>query len=234
MSHLRCAIDVESEHRYATIGFVKFKGVDDFLGDARPATPWREHARSDDLGGQRAVEAESVTFLATDLDADGGKVILAAGVPVAREDDEGRLLPRPAPSSIPTNTLTVRIGVNRGHVFAVEIGTRFRATYTVMGDTVNLAARLMAAAGPGELLASPSVLDRSGDPNSKARALEPFSVKGKSEPVHAFALGAETANAARVEERRVAVPRARRRARRALRRRRSDARDQSSRDRDHG
>ena len=41
---------------------------------------------------QRAVEAEAVTFLATDLDSDGGKVILVAGVPVAREDDEGRML----------------------------------------------------------------------------------------------------------------------------------------------
>jgi class 3 adenylate cyclase len=40
----------------------------------------------------------------------------------------------------------LKIGVNRGHVFAGEIGTEFRSTYTVMGDTVNLAARLMAAA----------------------------------------------------------------------------------------
>ena len=93
-----------------------------------------------------------------------------------------------------------------------------------MGDTVNLAARLMAAAGPGELLASPSVLDRSA-PN-QTRALEPFSVKGKSEPVHAFALGAETATrpesrsgAFRSADATPSSP--------SLRRRRSDARDQS-------
>ena len=37
--------------------------------------------------------------------------------------------------------LGVRAGVNRGHVFAGNIGTQYRSTYTVMGDTVNLAAR---------------------------------------------------------------------------------------------
>src|SRR5262249_57378350 len=82
------------------------------------------------------------------------------------------------------------VGVNRGHVFAGEIGTPFRATYTVMGDTVNLAARLMAAASAGEVYASPSVLDRART-RFETTALEPFAVKGKSEPVHAFAVGAE-------------------------------------------
>ena len=42
-----------------------------------------------------------------------------------------------------------RIGVNRGHVFSGAVGMRFRSTFTVMGDTVNLAARLMAAAPRG-------------------------------------------------------------------------------------
>src|SRR5262249_32735604 len=82
------------------------------------------------------------------------------------------------------------VGVNRGHVFAGEIGTPFRATYTVMGDTVNLAARLMAAASASEVYASPSVLDRART-RFETTALEPFAVKGKSEPVHAFAVGVE-------------------------------------------
>jgi predicted ATPase len=84
--------------------------------------------------------------------------------------------------------IPVRVGVNRGDVFAGDIGPALRRTYTVMGDTVNLAARLMAKATPGEIFAAPSVCDR-----SRARfqltPLEPFLVKGKALPVQAFAVG---------------------------------------------
>ena len=45
--------------------------------------------------------------------------------------------------------LPVRIGVHRGAVFAGDVGPPYRRTYTVMGDTVNLAARLMGAAAAG-------------------------------------------------------------------------------------
>ena len=41
---------------------------------------------------QRAVDRRGVTFLATDIDRDGGKVILTAGAPIASADDERRML----------------------------------------------------------------------------------------------------------------------------------------------
>ena len=74
---------------------------------------------------QDAADAEGVTFLATDIDEDGGKVILAAGVPRDAGDDEGRMLRCAAPRS-PTPDCRCRstIGVNRGHVFAGEVGMR--------------------------------------------------------------------------------------------------------------
>ena len=45
----------------------------------------------------------------------------------------------------------VSIGVTTGTAFCGEIGSDARREYTVMGDTVNLAARLMQASGGGIL-----------------------------------------------------------------------------------
>jgi len=174
----------DSEHRIATIGFLKFKGVDALLAAEGPEAIGQ---KLDDLVRrvQDAASTENVTFLASDIDADGGKIILAAGVPTSQHDDEGRML-RAARQILDSDlSLSVRIGVNRGHVFAGDVGSQFRRTFTVMGDTVNLAARLMAAAGPGELYSSPDVLDESAT-LFRTEALEPFHVKGKEEPVRAY------------------------------------------------
>ena len=180
----------EPEHRIATVGFIKYEGVDALMTKGGPegvAEALDELIRN----VQSAVDDEAVTFLATDIDQDGGKIILVAGVPGAQEDDEGRVLRAVRRIADSGGVLDLRIGVNQGHVFVGEIGTDFRATYTIMGDTVNLAARLMAASSPGEIFASPTVLDRSLT-LFETTALEPFYVKGKEQPVQAYAVGQET------------------------------------------
>ncbi len=91
--------------------------------------------------------------------------------------------------------LPLHIGVNRGPVFAGSIGPAYRKTYTVMGDAVNLAARLMAKAGTGEIVATPHVLDASRT-IFETTELEPFLVKGKKKPITAFTVG-EPGEAAR-------------------------------------
>ncbi|NNC91000.1 MAG: AAA family ATPase, partial [Acidimicrobiia bacterium] len=180
----------EPEHHIATVGFIKYSGVDALMAGAGPGAV---AAALEDLvrNVQEAVDEEGVTFLASDIDQDGGKIILVAGVPGVQEDDEGRVLRAARRIADRAESLQLRIGVNRGHVFVGEIGTDFRATYTIMGDTVNLAARLMAAASAGEVYASPSVLDRSLT-LFETVPLEPFFVKGKEHPVQAYAVGAET------------------------------------------
>ncbi|HWF15125.1 MAG TPA: adenylate/guanylate cyclase domain-containing protein [Acidimicrobiales bacterium] len=180
----------EAEHRLASVAFVKFQGTDDLLAsDGAGAT-------ADALDGivrsvQRAADDESVTFLASDIDANGGKIILTTGVPSTQEDDEGRILRAIRRVMDQQYSLPVRAGVNRGHVFSGDIGTQYRRTFTVMGDTVNLAARLMAAAKPGEIYATATILDQART-HFATEALEPFSVKGKSEPVQAYRVGPAT------------------------------------------
>ncbi len=49
-------------------------------------------------------------------------------------------------------SLAITVGVNSGPMLAGSVGSRRRLEYTVLGDTVNVAARLQGAARPGEIL----------------------------------------------------------------------------------
>jgi hypothetical protein len=92
------------------------------------------------------------------------------------------------------------VGVTRGRIFVGDFGPAYRRTYTVTGDSVNLAARLMARAAPGQILVASDVVERSRT-RFDVTALEPFTVKGKREPVHAFTLGRALGTAAVETER---------------------------------
>lgn len=177
---------VESEHRPATVAFINFKQLDTLIdADGADAAAWR----LDELvrAVQEAVDHRGVTFLATDIAADGGKIILTAGVPSTTGHDEERMLLalRQVMSAGPP--LPISVGVSWGPVFAGEVGTPFRRTYTVMGDTVNLAARLMARAPAGEIYATAEVLEGSRT-TFEMTPIEPFQVKGKKQPVEAVSV----------------------------------------------
>jgi class 3 adenylate cyclase/tetratricopeptide (TPR) repeat protein len=180
----------EPEHRIATIAFARFSGTDALLADEGPD---RLAVMLDELLTvvEAALATEDVTLLATDLDADGGKLFLASGVPRSHEDDEGRMLRtlrRIADADLP---LPVQLGVNRGHVFAAEVGIDERAAYSAMGDTTNTAARIAAKAPPGVVYARPTVLDHSRTRFATTPA-GPFAMKGKAEPVLVYDVGEET------------------------------------------
>ncbi len=178
----------ESEHRRVTVAFVHFDGTDGIIEHEGPAEA------ADQLDAlvshvQRAVERQEVTFLATDADKDGGKIILTAGAPSTSGDDEHHMLLAVREIMDAHGPLPIRIGVNRGSVFVGEVGPPYRRTFTVMGDAVNLAARLMAKAEPGQILTTPEILSRSRT-GFVTEELEPFYVKGKSKPVRALSIGA--------------------------------------------
>jgi class 3 adenylate cyclase/tetratricopeptide (TPR) repeat protein len=180
----------EPEHRIASVGFIRFCDVDRMVTSEGPAVAASRIQETMAII-QEASDDEGVTFLATDINEDGGKVILVGGAPVAREDDEGRLLRTMRRIVDAAAPLELHIGVNQGHVFAGEIGTRYRATYTIIGDTVNLAARLAAAAPANAIYATTSVLDNAAI-LFDSEPIKPFHVKGKEQPVHAYSVGAAT------------------------------------------
>jgi class 3 adenylate cyclase/tetratricopeptide (TPR) repeat protein len=176
-----------SEHRPVTIAFIRFERTDALIEQSGPlAVADALHRLVSTV--EAAAEEQEISFLGSDVDADGGKLILTAGAPNVTGDDEERMLlalRKIVETALP---IPIRIGVHRGSVFAGDIGPSFRRTYTVMGDAVNLAARLMAEAKPGLIYATADVLDHSNTLFETAE-LTPLAVKGKAKPVQAWSVG---------------------------------------------
>ena len=81
--------------------------------------------------------------------------------------------------------ILVGAGINKGLVVSGNIGSRDLMDYTVIGDTVNVASRLCAAAGPGEIMVSESVY-KTIQESFSSKKLSPIKVKGKERKVPVF------------------------------------------------
>ncbi|MFN2609737.1 MAG: adenylate/guanylate cyclase domain-containing protein [Actinomycetota bacterium] len=174
-------------HRLVTVMFIHFDGVD-ALFRASGVETVRDAVHELVTEVQRAANKHGVTYIDSDIDTDGGKIYLAGGAPITKDDDEGRMLLAAREIIEARTEIPVRIGINRGHVFTGDIGPSYRRTYTYMGDAVNLAARVMARASKGQLLATEGVIERT-PLRFETQGLEPFTVKGKVEAVRAFEVG---------------------------------------------
>jgi class 3 adenylate cyclase/tetratricopeptide (TPR) repeat protein len=122
----------------------------------------------------------SLTRLTVD-DKGTVSLILFGAPPDSHEDDPERAL-RCAldfQTLAESHQLQLAIGVTTGRLFAGPVGGDTRREYTVMGDAVNLAARLMVAAGPGNICCSYETY-RSAYSQMSFEMLPPIEVKGKA------------------------------------------------------
>lgn len=96
-------------------------------------------------------------------------------------------------------TFKVGIGVNSGEAIIGNLGSKDRMNYTVIGDTVNVAARLTQHAGGGEILISGSTarLHRKGYAIAGKGSLK---VKNREQPVECYKIKAKQPPAADTQE----------------------------------
>jgi len=153
------------QHRSGTAVFVGLPGS---IIDADVLH--RVDAISSDFGG---------TVLSANEGDKGATALVFFGAPTALADRQRRSLL--AACAIRSEFPGVACGVASGRVFAGRVGSDDRWDYSVLGDRVNIAARLLQAAAPGEILVDRFTLDAvsSGVESGPMREL---SLKGKSEP----------------------------------------------------
>ena len=124
----------------------------------------------------------------------GDAVMGVFGVPVFRQDHVERAV-RAALSmqeelqkqSLNGNPLLASVGISihTGVVVAGNVGSQSKMEYTVIGDSVNVASRLNALAGSGDVVFSQQVQAKIGHLMA-TESLGPHRLKGKSEPMEAF------------------------------------------------
>src|ERR671911_377683 len=177
----------EPEHRTVAVAFVCFDHTDSILAQDGPEalmTAMDELLRH----VQDAAAAHDVCFLGTDVDVDGGKIILLGGAPRSTGDDTDRILTAVRAAVSRGGQLPLRAGVAHGRVFTGDTGSPSRRTYSIKGDAVNLAARLAAHADLGSILMAADVLDHTRRYYAVNEA-PAATLKGKSKPVPVVTLG---------------------------------------------
>lgn len=121
------------------------------------------------------------------VDDKGVTLIAALGLPpLAHEDDATRALQAALDIHKKLGQKKVRsaIGVTTGRAFCGSVGNSTRREYTMIGDMVNLAARLMQAA-PNNILCNEATY-QAAKADLDFDILDPIKVKGKAEPVPVY------------------------------------------------
>ena len=196
---------IEGERKQVTVMFADVSG---FTAMSERLDPEEIHAIMDRafeviLNSVHRYEGTINQFL-------GDGVMALFGAPIAHEDHASRALHaalkidrdlQPLRDEIKRQyqrDFQMRIGINTGPVVVGAIGRDLRMDYTAVGDTTNLAARMLSLARSGQIVVSRYTQHlRAGF--FVFEDLGEFELKGKTHPVRAFALKGEVRGQTRLE-----------------------------------
>ena len=127
----------------------------------------------------------------------GDAMLAFFGAPIAHDDDPDRAVHAALEMIVATEEFSrqlrtthgldfrIRAGINSGPVVVGNVGSDLRYEYTALGDAMNVAARMQAAAEPGTVLITAATHRFVADAFD-VEDLGEIVVKGKTEPVHAY------------------------------------------------
>jgi class 3 adenylate cyclase len=172
---------ISGEHRRVTMLFLNVWGVD-FDGDQHAVSKAQNYfSVLQEVTGKYGGVINKVDF-----SSQGHKVLILFGAHIAHENDEERALlcglEMLGHEEFQYGGVKQRFGVNSGYVYAGTVGSALRREFTVMGDEVNLAARLMSSAGEQELLATPAI-QRKNSNKFVFKNMGEREFKGKKHPI---------------------------------------------------
>lgn len=169
-----------SEHRRVATVFVAFPGLD--YGDDDSLSKLDAYFRR----VNQLLVGYGGSFNRMDMGDKGSKFLCFFGAPESYENNEERavafaLALKGVERELPWLGAQ-RAGISVGTAYCGVMGGRDRQEYTVMGDAVNVAARLMAAAGEDRVLATEEVRQATAD-KFRWGAYRDLAVKGKTAPL---------------------------------------------------
>lgn len=167
--------------RLVTPLFIRFTGIDYQAADA--ATQLDELVRA----AQSRIQQYGGYLCEVGVGDKGSEMLALFGAPTALENPGLR-------ASYAANLLldelphvqSLHFGLTCDQLFAGAVGSPMRRAYAVVGDDVNLAARLMSQAGPGDILADVRASEMAHE--FAWKALTPMRLKGKIAPVRVYQL----------------------------------------------
>ena len=183
---------LEGERKQVTVLFADIKGSTELIADRDP----EEAQKLIDPVLERMIEAVH-HYEGTVNRVMGDGIMALFGAPLAHEDHAVRachaaLRMQETVKQYAENlqrsdglSITIRVGLNSGEIVVCDIGNDLHTHYTVVGQTVHLAARMEQMANPGSVLATADTL-RLAEGYVGVKPLGPVPVKGLANPVEVY------------------------------------------------
>lgn len=170
-----------AELRPVTSLFLRFSGID-YDGDDQAGDKLDAYVR----WVQAILRQYEGTMTQLTIGDKGSNLLAAFGAPVAQDDDMARAAAAALDLHSPPESMnfiqSIQMGISQGLAWAGAVGGRLRCIYSVMGDEVNMAARLMGKAANGQILVNQYLADATAR-RFQYHSLGAIQVKGREAPL---------------------------------------------------